>query len=147
MKIKNVSMKVQKGFTLIELMITVAIIGILAAIALPAYQDYTIRAQVSESFQLIWGIQNSLAENYSTTGKLAIDNAELGFTPTGITGNYISSVVNNNGILQVNFGNKVNSQIFGKFITMTAIPDATGAIQWVCNPGNLPQKYISTTCQ
>ena len=74
MKLTN---KIQKGFTLIELMITVAIVGILVAVALPAYQNYTIRAQVSEGFTLAGGVQSAVAENYAQTGVLAASLATL----------------------------------------------------------------------
>ena len=146
-KIKNVGVKVQKGFTLIELMITVAIVGILASIALPAYQDYTIRAQVAEGFQLVWGLQTAVNEVYTTTGVLAADNAALSMTSEGVIGKYITSVVNNRGELKITYGNKANVNITGKYINLTAIPDPSGVIHWSCSAGDIPVRYIPSSCR
>ena len=96
-------MKKQQGFTLIELMIVVAIIGILAAIAIPAYQDYTIRAQVSEGLNLAAGAKSAITEYFQDRGVLPGSNAEAGISaPASIAGNYASSVtVAANGIITV----------------------------------------------
>ncbi|HEX2139136.1 MAG TPA: pilin, partial [Woeseiaceae bacterium] len=105
--------KVQQGFTLIELMIVVAIIGILAAIAIPAYQDYTIRAQVSEGLNLASGAKVAVAEYYQNNGAwpscndlaTCADNAGLPAATT-ITGNYVSQVaVGANGVITATFSN------------------------------------------
>ena len=143
---KMYKLQMQKGFTLIELMITVAIVGILASIALPAYQDYTIRAQVSEGFQLVWGIQSAIIDNYANTGSFGVDNTTLGFTVVGATGKYITNVVNNNGVITLTYGNQVNNTIVGKTLTLSASVDADGAIKWTCNNGTLPKKYVPTSC-
>jgi type IV pilus assembly protein PilA len=87
---------IQKGFTLIELMIVVAIIGILAALAIPAYADYTARAQAAEAFTLMDGVKTPLAELYTTLGKFAISNAVAGITSSGVpaitTGKYVGAL-------------------------------------------------------
>ena len=90
----------QKGFTLIELMIVVAIIGILAAIAIPAYQDYTIRAQVSEGMTLAAAAKAAVAETYLNTGDAPADREEAGMsdTDTDTQGKYVASSV---GVLLV----------------------------------------------
>ena len=87
---------IQKGFTLIELMIVVAIIGILAAVAIPAYGDYTARAQAAEAFVLLDGLKTPLTESFTTNAVFAIQNATTGVTASGVTaivsGKYVQSV-------------------------------------------------------
>ena len=91
--------QVQKGFTLIELMIVVAIIGILAAVAIPAYQDYTIRSQVSEGLSLGAGAKTAVAEFYNQTGSFPSTNASAGLaTATSITGSYVTGVDASGGV-------------------------------------------------
>ncbi|EMU2936750.1 pilin, partial [Neisseria gonorrhoeae] len=91
----------QKGFTLIELMIVIAIVGILAAVALPAYQDYTARAQVSEAILLAEGQKSAVTEYYLNHGIWPKDNASAGVasTPTDIKGKYVQKVEVNNGVV------------------------------------------------
>src|ERR1700744_1384680 len=101
--------KVQKGFTLIELMIVVAIIGILASIAIPAYQDYTIRAQVTEAFSLASEIKGPIQEYRKRRAKLAADNAAAGVPePDKLIGNYVTRVEVVQGAINVTFGNFAN---------------------------------------
>ncbi|HGL9677507.1 TPA: pilin, partial [Neisseria gonorrhoeae] len=90
----------QKGFTLIELMIVIAIVGILAAVALPAYQDYTARAQVSEAILLAEGQKSAVTEYYLNHGKWPKDNGDAGVasSPSDIKGKYVEKVEVNNGV-------------------------------------------------
>jgi len=135
----------QKGFTLIELMITVAIVGILAAVALPAYQDYTIRAQASEGLQLAGGIQTAFAENYAQTGTPAPDLTTLNLTSP--TGKYVSGIDQAAGLITITYGNAANSNLAGKTALLKANPDANGNIQWACGPGTAAKKYLPSSCQ
>jgi len=136
-------MKQQTGFTLIELMIVVAIIGILAAVALPAYQSYTVRAQVVESLVITGELKNSVAEQYKYSGRFPESNAAAGIPEANLLlGNYVDSIAMENGAFHVRFGNKVNSQLQGKFITIRPIV-VTGSpsspFSWVCGYSEAPE--------
>ena len=156
----------QQGFTLIELMIVVAIIGILAAIAIPAYQNYTIRAQVSEGMSLAGGAETAMSEYYTNHGNFPSSNTSNGLAPSAsITGNYVTSVSTGtgdttaptatNGVILITYGNKANSNISGKALAISAIPSG-GSIKWVCGKGaattggtptTIPTQYLPSSCQ
>ena len=132
--------KLQKGFTLIELMIVVAIIGILAAIAIPAYQDYTIRAQVSEGLNLAAAAKAAVAESFLNTGDAPANRLEAGMSadPTDTNGKYVTQVAVANGVIQVTYGFDANATIATKtlFIAPWVTPD--GSIAWQCGGANQP---------
>ena len=142
--------KVQQGFTLIELMIVVAIIGILAAIAIPAYQDYTIRAQVSEGLSLAAGAKTAVSEYYTNAGSLPASNASAGIAPdVSITGNYVSKVTVATGKITVAYGGpKANSKITNTSTLLLSPTTKAGSIVWTCLAGaNLPAKYVPSSCR
>jgi len=138
---------ISRGFTLIELMIVVAIIAILAAIALPAYQDYTIRSQVSEGVTLADGVKSAVWDFVSNTGRMPPTNLSAGLVGAGsITGSYVSSVNVAGGVITAQFGGKANVDITGKTILMSPSTTA-GAIQWRCKSATLASKYMPTSCR
>ena len=150
MKLTKVALKgqAQKGFTLIELMITVAIVGILAAVALPAYQDYTIRAQASEGMQLSGGVQTAISEYYANKGAFPASLTDINMVAP--TGKYVSGITEANGIVTVTYGVNSNTKISGKTVDIAASDDGNGNIQWKCGPGAstpIDKKYLPSSCQ
>ena len=161
--------KVQQGFTLIELMIVVAIIGILAAIAIPAYQDYTIRAKVTEGLSVADALKTAVAETYQSNGSFTA--ATAGLTNLPITTSMVSAnVADNTGVITITYtGPSTPTQINGQTLVLTpsiggnALPTATtGPMQWACasistsyataaglpvNAGSLLAKYAPANCR
>jgi len=135
--------KVQQGFTLIELMIVVAIIGILAAIAIPAYSDYTIRAQVSEGLNLSAGAKAAVTEFFQDRGAWPSNNANAGIAAaTAIQGNYVASVtVQSDGTIDMlydsdNGTQTANTSLEAAVLTLSPVTNA-GSIDWNCVGGNI----------
>jgi len=123
---------VQKGFTLIELMIVVAIIGILAAIAIPAYQDYTIRSQVTEGLNLASDLKAAVAETFAQTGRWPADNAAIGMDGVK-SGKYVTDVSVNTGTIDITYGGtQANSNISGKHLALRPTVSANGDVIWNC---------------
>ncbi|HEZ3616884.1 TPA: pilin [Neisseria meningitidis] len=123
----------QKGFTLIELMIVIAIVGILAAVALPAYQDYTARAQVSEAILLAEGQKSAVTEYYLNHGIWPGDNSSAGVaTSSKIKGKYVKSVTVANGVVTAQMASSgVNKEIQGRKLSLWAKRQA-GSVKWFC---------------
>ena len=146
-------MKQQKGFTLIELMIVIAIIGILAAIAIPAYQDYTIRSKVSEGLNLAGAAKLAVSETYDSTGGYPSAQASYGLpaTAASINGTYVTSIgVTGSGIITITYN---NSNMGGtpsadnKTLLLTPTPNE-GAMAWSCSgTGTMPGKYRPANCR
>ena len=137
-------MQKQQGFTLIELMIVVAIIGILAAVAIPAYQDYTIRAKVTEGLSLASAGKTAVSEYFSANGGLPTDNTGAGMAPADdISGNSVDKVEVVDGVITVTFSTKtIEAQ------TITLAPNTKGGkVVWDCTGGNLEGKYRPSSCR
>ena len=127
----------EKGFTLIELMIVVAIIGILASVAVPAYQSYSVRAQVSEGMNLAGPVQAAVAEFWYDNGNFPADNADAGVAPAvAYSGNYVTGVTANGADVEIRYGNDASIQIAGEIVVLTAVPD-NGSIRWDCATGGV----------
>ena len=144
----------QKGFTLIELMIVVAIIAILAAIAIPAYQNYVIRSQVTEGMSLADGAKTGVSEYYTNYGTWPASNASAGLAKnTSITGNYVSKVDVSGGPIVITYSNtapqKANQAINGA--TLELSPTATGgSISWICkipSGSSMSLQYLPSSCR
>ncbi|HGG8377260.1 TPA: pilin [Neisseria meningitidis] len=123
----------QKGFTLIELMIVIAIVGILAAVALPAYQDYTARAQVSEAILLAEGQKSAVTEYYLNHGEWPKNNTSAGVaTSADIKGKYVKSVEVKNGVVTAQMASSgVNKEIQGRKLSLWA-KRQDGSVKWFC---------------
>jgi len=132
--------KLQQGFTLIELMIVVAIIGILAAIAIPAYQDYTIRAQVSEGLNLAAAAKAAVAESFLNTGEAPANRTQAGMSATAgdTQGKYVVEVEVADGLITVEYGNEANAQIVGDTVTLTPYESVDLSVVWRCNAAPVP---------
>lgn len=148
--------KMQKGFTLIELMIVVAIIAILAAIAIPAYQDYLVRSQVSEGATLTDGAKTAVAEYYANHGDFPPSNISAGL-PTAaasISGKYVTSVTTGAapaaaGVIVATFGGQASAKIATEQFGLSAV-DNGGSINWTCNNvtyTTVAQKYLPSSCR
>jgi type IV pilus assembly protein PilA len=136
----------QRGFTLIELMIVVAIIGILAAIAIPAYQDYTIRAKVSEGLGLASPAKTGVAEYFVSEGVLPTNNSDAGIAlSTQITGDYTLSVaVGSSGIITITYTNE--AAIAGDTLTLTPNTNV-GSVNFTCAVGTIEERYVPPECR
>jgi len=145
-------MKKTQGFTLIELMIVVAIIAILAAIALPAYQDYVIRSQVSEGSVLSDGAKTAIAEFYSNVGHAPSNNTSAGLAPAGsITGKFVEGLDAVAGVITTEFSSKspqrANVSIDTSTLQFSPIFAATaGSTVWTCKSG-IALKWLPTICR
>lgn len=146
----------QQGFTLIELMIVIAIIGILAAVALPAYKDYAVRAKVSEAVSLTSGAKQAVAETFMSSSVWPSTNTAAGLAldaGTDISGEYVSSVVVGGGgsatnvsTITVTFKASAPTEIQGKSIVLTPANQG-GSISWSCSSAAIANQYLPSSCR
>ena len=153
--------QVQKGFTLIELMIVIAIIGILAAIAIPAYQNYTIRAQVTEGLTLGDGWKTAISEYYANTGNWPTTAQLAGMCNSA--GKYESVVgVTTGGVILITYGNQANAKINGCNLSIVPYTNTNNDVLWQCGnaavpsaaaqasgaavSNTIPVQYLPTSC-
>jgi len=150
-------MKLQKGFTLIELMIVIAIIGILAAIAIPAYQDYTVRSKVSEGLNIAGAAKLAVAETVQTLGRFPTSgNISYGLpNSSSIQGTYVSQVAVDTsgatGTITITMNQNVGGTPTANGTALTLTPQTgAGSVQWTCAPASssgVPAKYLPASCR
>ena len=144
--------KAQQGFTLIELMIVVAIIGILAAVAIPAYQDYTARAQVSEGVSLAAGLKSTVSDIWSTRGSLDDADSNTNGLPAAndVSGTYVNTVSVTDGLITIAMkGTGVSSGIQNATFQLSPITGG-GSMIWTCRTGGsqaMDVKYLPSNCR
>jgi type IV pilus assembly protein PilA len=138
-----------KGFTLIELMIVVAIIGILATVAIGAYQTYTIRAQVAEGLSMLGNIKVPVVDAFLNNGEAPRDRLEAGLSSnaTDTFGNYVTQVEVDNGRAEVTFGFRANAIIENATLSLTPYESGTGSIVWRCGNQPVPKSPAGTDLQ
>ncbi len=132
--------KIDRGFTLIELMIVVAVIGILASIAVSAYQTYTVRAQVAEALNMAAGAKTPVVDAFNMTGSPPTDRAAAGMSapPTDTQGKYVSSVDIDDGRVDITFGNDAHQDIQSGVVSFTPYMSPSGSIIWRCAAAGAP---------
>jgi len=137
----------QSGFTLIELMVVVAIVGILSAMAIPAYQGYSIRAQVSEGLVLSGPVKTAVTSFYEQWGTFPADNAEAALeSPTDYSGQYVESISVDGAAVSIRYGNKANFEISGWSVILTGTSNGSSMI-WSCSSdGIIPDNYLPSSC-
>lgn len=129
-----------RGFTLIELMILLAIIGILASLAVSAYQTYMVRAQVAAALDFSASARDLIIDAFNKNGIPPADRAAAGMTPlpTDTQGNFVSQVAVTNGRIDITFGNNVHSDVFGSILSVTPYRTAEGNVIWRCGAAPIP---------
>ena len=144
---KSIASQAQKGFTLIELMIVVAIIGILAAVALPAYKDYTVRAKVSEVILAASAGKDAVAEFYAYNNQLPAANS---LTLATQSTKYVASVAQSGGVITATATAAESAMNSGTIVLTPTQPATTGgALTWTCNTGTpaIPNNYLPASCR
>jgi type IV pilus assembly protein PilA len=140
--------RTQQAFTMIELMTVMAIIGVLTAFALPAYQGYSIRAQIAEGLGLTGPLTIAIASFRNDNGMYPTDNAEAALPPPGMyAGRFVESIGINGNVISILYGNNANAQINGRFVTLSGT-GTDGSVRWTCTGGgSIASSYLPPSCR
>ena len=137
-----------KGFVFIDIMLTVIVIGILAAVAIPAYSDYITKSKVAESSLLTITVKKAISDYYAYHGRFPANNQAAGVSEQ-ISGNYVSRVEVINGVIQVTFGHKIPEKMAGHTLRLQPIVNGNslvGVVNWICS-GTIESKYLPSSCK
>jgi type IV pilus assembly protein PilA len=140
--------RTQQAFTLIELMTVTAIIGVLTAIALPAYQSYSIRAQIAEGLGMTGPLTLAVAAYHNDHGSYPGDNTEAALPPpNGYAGRFVDSIAISENVISIRYGNEANALIQGRNVTFTATR-REGSVSWACaSDGRISKSYLPPSCR
>ena len=136
--------KCSKGFTLVEALIVITIIGVLAAVSIPAYQEYTIRAEVAEGLSLATTTKNAVSDFFAQAGEAPQDRTDLAVTAnaTDTSGKFVSQVAVIDGRIEVTFGHTANQLIQGRILALTPYVSRDGAVIWRCGNADVPADAV-----
>jgi type IV pilus assembly protein PilA len=140
--------RTQQAFTMIELMTVTAIIGVLTAFALPAYQGYSIRAQIAEGLGMTGPLTLAIAAYHNDHGSYPGDNAEAALPPPdGYAGRFVNSIAISGNVISIQYGNEANALIRGGDVTFTATR-TEGSVSWTCaSGGRISRAYLPPSCR
>jgi type IV pilus assembly protein PilA len=140
--------RTQQAFSMVELMTVMAIIGVLTAFALPAYQGYSIRAQIAEGLGLTGPLTLAISAYRNDNGTFPSDNADAALPPPdGYAGRYVESIGINGNVISILYGNQANVRISGRFVTLSAT-GTDGSVRWTCaGGGSISNSYLPPSCR
>jgi type IV pilus assembly protein PilA len=141
-------MKLHRGFNLIELMVVITIIALLTALAIPAYQNYTIRTKLGEVFTLASAAKTNVTAFYQEIGQWPDDNAQAGLDePEALKGHYVAAIRVDGPQISVVLGDNLSEALSGKTVVFLAEANAAGQVLWGCEGKEIEGKYLPSDCR